>query len=1521
MNPYNILGLNRNSTQQEIFNQYKKLALKFHPDKNKDGEEIFKRINDAYKKLSSVELRKEYDINNDDDDGVNPYTLLTGGDPVSKKYRAMFQMLINTTYIKNNQVFESLISDFRMPKSNLNINYYQARINTSSKLYHLFPKSTFIPNIISWKHPLSIDEKDLKAEIKTYEIKPYIYEYKPSASIRYPVKQLERYEYGIFNIFDIENNQLACPIKQPNDISFIPKYQLKPLPVNIPDERRSACNICRSQFTFFNRRHHCRMCGEIQCDNCQTSASIPHLGYIIPTRICRPCHNQLPELEFDLWASYLPDANFDWLAYMRTLYYLPQKWVYLGDQVLNHNIDIAWQCYYYGNINYQKFKEIISICLKSDNQNLVQYFELFGFNKYDQIRYLFDGDNSFNLGLDCIKRFKLPCSDLAEHFYHITRYDKCLVILKSISCDITTLAVSKILTSLDYALFLLKYGKSDKLNSSVIVNLLRNQSVSSQYRILKELITDKKVTYQDLYEPCHRYLYLYIVHDNYHDINKIVNIFQNSDILGLIKYKRNDWDLEAIAMLKARNVKMSLLGYKMHELRGNSINWKLVAKSFCQYDLSLAFGCWNFEIDDIKDFADGQKLSIIGYFYNKFKHDSGITKQLATKLYNQTKNLEIAYACLAEFGIDSNLCPQFHRLIVQNETDPNIIIEALKYYYDQSIYDTYFGTQDTEFWNRLYTAIYDKSPLAISNLSVDKCNIKMIEKALGTYFKDSTGIFATNEHLLKAKISLLTDNLLHYMEHLQSALVITPNDDTSKAVYIMDNSDVIYYQPRVISIPTSLYADKLRSNGLIKTLRKCEKYIATLDNPFEQGMLYIDFSDALSHPLLIANCYLMASTYFVKYGRYNTHHMIPILALIRKLLRIAYALTDTYLDVWSQKHVFGIILDFMKVLDNYHLIDPVTSKIGQAIVIKYTDISKLVPFNTQLMNCLDTLYLSFVNREYLTYKFKTKANNSIFYQYHFFEGIWQGWIDDDFATERLRAMTNLNNHGIQSSENLMCDPIQTRINGWITGDLNLNKINFKDIDGFKINKRTGELSFMFYGSGLFDMDDVMEVLGCGITTSFFTLDPPDAKQRHNPYQKMIYGPSCLSRTRYLATLLGADYLLKQFSTGIETNSRVPFNFRRFIHGIDTINSISGTGGHITRFWIEPDSLKYSQTEEDDIITILFNDVNMTVKHHEMHYDEEGNLVDNDDHDDNTPDGNFARTFTENYDRIGTQYPILLRLKPLLKLGIISIFINSVYDGVKVTHDHDYNPKLNELKSNFADYPFYTYNKVEAELDKLCSSQGLNKSRVGNLGQIRNDITTELTKVDSKILNNIRNNFTEAFEIGCTNNDIHNWLMSKSNYDITNKIQQKNNRILSNFKDQLRFVNLNPDRKSTSKDLNEPCLVPAVFNIDDNSRVYGGVNMSVNLQQSNAVQYQTYNQGSKVWQVSTNSEGTYSSYTSTNPNSNAQGYYRATNNIIHHITDHSSLNAQQSGRSCVNVHWANGSQTVYTQQANGFYMPK
>ncbi len=60
---YEVLGVQKNAGKDDIKNSYRKLALQYHPDRNKDSgaEEKFKEISEAYAVLSDDEKRKRYD--------------------------------------------------------------------------------------------------------------------------------------------------------------------------------------------------------------------------------------------------------------------------------------------------------------------------------------------------------------------------------------------------------------------------------------------------------------------------------------------------------------------------------------------------------------------------------------------------------------------------------------------------------------------------------------------------------------------------------------------------------------------------------------------------------------------------------------------------------------------------------------------------------------------------------------------------------------------------------------------------------------------------------------------------------------------------------------------------------------------------------------------------------------------------------------------------------------------------------------------------------------------------------------------------------------------------------------------------------------------------------------------------------------------------------------------------------------------------------------------------------------------
>jgi len=82
---YNVLGVDPNCDEQEIKRAYRKMAMKFHPDKNpsSEAEQKFKEINFANEILSNPEKRQQYDrygldaFKNDGSGGMDVHDLFS----------------------------------------------------------------------------------------------------------------------------------------------------------------------------------------------------------------------------------------------------------------------------------------------------------------------------------------------------------------------------------------------------------------------------------------------------------------------------------------------------------------------------------------------------------------------------------------------------------------------------------------------------------------------------------------------------------------------------------------------------------------------------------------------------------------------------------------------------------------------------------------------------------------------------------------------------------------------------------------------------------------------------------------------------------------------------------------------------------------------------------------------------------------------------------------------------------------------------------------------------------------------------------------------------------------------------------------------------------------------------------------------------------------------------------------------------------------------------------------------------
>lgn len=108
-NYYSVLGVNAETPLEEIKRSYRKLALRFHPDKNPgdaEAEAKFIEINEAYDVLSNEEKRKTYDQSlhgshqNNESKKADNVRKARQGDFSMNDFEGMFQNFFNMDDIK-----------------------------------------------------------------------------------------------------------------------------------------------------------------------------------------------------------------------------------------------------------------------------------------------------------------------------------------------------------------------------------------------------------------------------------------------------------------------------------------------------------------------------------------------------------------------------------------------------------------------------------------------------------------------------------------------------------------------------------------------------------------------------------------------------------------------------------------------------------------------------------------------------------------------------------------------------------------------------------------------------------------------------------------------------------------------------------------------------------------------------------------------------------------------------------------------------------------------------------------------------------------------------------------------------------------------------------------------------------------------------------------------------------------------------------------------------------------------------
>ena len=151
---YKILGVEKNASENDIKKAYRKLAVKYHPDKNpdnKEAEEKFKVISDAYSVLSDKEKRQKYDqfgkegMNMNTNNMGNPHdvfnTFFGGQDPFKNFPQEGFSFSmggpnIQTKVSRNGFTFTTINTNRPVPRVKVN-ELTLIKINSNVLIYGL----------------------------------------------------------------------------------------------------------------------------------------------------------------------------------------------------------------------------------------------------------------------------------------------------------------------------------------------------------------------------------------------------------------------------------------------------------------------------------------------------------------------------------------------------------------------------------------------------------------------------------------------------------------------------------------------------------------------------------------------------------------------------------------------------------------------------------------------------------------------------------------------------------------------------------------------------------------------------------------------------------------------------------------------------------------------------------------------------------------------------------------------------------------------------------------------------------------------------------------------------------------------------------------------------------------------------------------------------------------------------------------------------------------------------------------
>jgi DnaJ-class molecular chaperone len=168
MSYYDILGISKDSSDEQIKKAYRKLAMLHHPDRNqgkKTSEEKFKKINEAYATLSDKNKRSTYDFTLRKSSPFNNFNDTKFNEPNFNEFnKDSFEQQFTDSFFRQGSPFEDIFSQFAQRKQifDVEIDFWEGAFGIQKSFEFNIPlKNTVQKHTITVNFPPGTNTGDL----------------------------------------------------------------------------------------------------------------------------------------------------------------------------------------------------------------------------------------------------------------------------------------------------------------------------------------------------------------------------------------------------------------------------------------------------------------------------------------------------------------------------------------------------------------------------------------------------------------------------------------------------------------------------------------------------------------------------------------------------------------------------------------------------------------------------------------------------------------------------------------------------------------------------------------------------------------------------------------------------------------------------------------------------------------------------------------------------------------------------------------------------------------------------------------------------------------------------------------------------------------------------------------------------------------------------------------------------------------------------------------------------------------